>query len=331
MRSINFNVNNSKIYRITSLTAYIYSTILLLFYIYKETLYVDQTWFHGFFTMFFSIFSSIIFVCILFIFLKFLDKIIDYKKANSLIYSYIIFTLLSTLSITLVLISGLNVYFQQADMNSLSNYAVSSSSGTVFLIISRIGLFFTAILLGNKIRKINFTKNLIFKILGILFIVYKFFALLESINIIKTEIISGLINVAIVAIIGYILSIKFESNKKEEKFFNQSINELTSQNKVSLLDELGNDYSTLQSNNNSLEEQVSIKTNESEKEESNPLEYKNEAANYYNNLTDEEKSRLKYIITKNNNSTLSENEIYNLVILYIIEKKLFDYNRFAPK
>lgn len=311
MSSIDFNKAENKIYRITSLTAYIYSVILLFFYIYKETLYVDQTWFHGFFTMFFSIFSSIIFVSILFVFSKFIDKIIDYKKANILIYSYIAFTILSTLSIILVLISSLKVYSQQTDINSLSNFAETSSSSAVLLILSRIGLFFIAILLGNRIRKINFTKNLIFKTLGILLIVYKLIASLESINIIKTEIISGFINVAIVAIIGYILSLKFENKENENKSFEPSINESTSRNKE----------------NDSIE----IKTVEVEKEDLNPLEYKNEAVNYYNNLTNEEKTRLNYIISKKNDSISSENEIYKLVILYIIEKKLFDNNRFAPK
>ena len=89
----------------------------------------------------------------------------------------------------------------------------------------------------------------------------------------------------------------------------------------------------MQSHNDSFKENdsIEIKNVEVEKEDLNPLEYKNEAVNYYNNLTKEEKTRLNYIITKMNNSISSENEIYKLVILYIIEKKLFDNNRFAPK
>jgi len=333
MTRIDFNKAENKIYRITSLTAYIYSVILLFFYIYKETLYVDQTWFHGFFTMFFDIFSSIIFVSILFVFSKFVDKIIDYKKINILIYSYIAFTFLSTLSIIFVLISSLKVYSQQNGINSLSNFAETSSSSAFLLVLSRVGLFFIAILLGNRIRKINFTKNLTFKTLGILFIVYKLIALLESINFIKTEIISGFIDVAIVAIIGYILNLKFESKLNENYSFEQSINESMSQNKEILLNELENDYSALQSHNDNFNENdlIEIKDVEFEKEDLNPLEYKNEAVNYYNNLSNEEKTRLNYIVAKKNDSISSENEIYKLVILYIIEKKLFDNNRFAPK
>lgn len=333
MNSIDFNKPESKIYRITSLTAYIYSAILLLFYIYKETLYVDQTWFHGFFTMFFSIFSSIFIIGILFVFSKFLDKIIDFQKANILIYCYIIFTFLSTLSIILVLISSLKVYSQQTDVNTLMNFADTSSSSGVFLILSRIGLFFISILLGNRIRKIKITKSLMFKTLGLLFIVYKIFALLESFNIIKTEIISGIINVGIVAVIGYILSIKFERQEQENKSFEPFINESNSRNKEILLNELQNDYSTQQSNidkskRNDEIENVNI---EKEKEDINPLEFKNEAISYYNGLTDDEKARLNYTITKKSDSLLSESETYKLVILYIIEKKLFDNNRFAPK
>lgn len=333
MNSIDISKPESKIYRITSLTAYIYSAILLLFYIYKETLYVDQTWFHGFFTMFFSIFSSICGIIVLLVFSKFLDKIVNFQKANILIYSYIIFEALSTLSIILVLISSLKVYSQQTDVNNLMNFADTSSSSGVFLILSRIGLFFVSILLGNKIRKINNTKSLLFKTLGILFIVYKIFALLEAFNIIKIEIISGIINVGIVAIIGYILSIKFEIQEKENIAFQPLIIEPTNRNKEILLDELENDYSTLQSNNENLEQNKFIQTKniEEEKENINPLEFKSEAVSYYNNLIEDEKSRLKYTITKNNESITSESEIYKLVILYIIEKKLFDNNRFAPK
>lgn len=333
MNSIDFNKPESKIYRFTSLIAYIYSAILLLFYIYKETLYVDQTWFHGFFTMFFSIVSSIFIISIFFVFSRFLDKIIDFQKANILIYSYIVFTFLSTLSIILVLISSLKVYSQQTDVNTLINFADTSSSSGVFLILSRIGLFFVSILLGNRIRKISIPTSLLFKTLGILLIVFKIFALLESFNIIKTEIISGIINVGIVAIIGYILSTKVERQGKENESFKPLIQESKNLNKEILVDELENDYSTLQSNNDNFKQSDSMQTKsiEEDNEILNPLEFKNEAVSYYNSLIDEEKTRLQYIITKKNNSLISENEIYKLVILYIIEKKLFDNNRFAPK
>lgn len=333
MNNIDFNNPQSKVYKITSLTAYIYAAILLLFLVYKETLYVDQTWFHGFFTMIFSIFSSLLFMAILFVFAKFLYHIVDYKKANTLLFSYIIFTILSTVSILLVLISSLNVYAQQNDAASLSNFAQTSTSSLVLLILSRIGLFFTGIILGISIRKINVTPNLIFKVLGILFIVYKLFAVVESINLIKTEAISSLINIAIVAIIGYVLPMKFEIIKKEKTAFEPLINKSPNRTNEILLNELSNDATLKNANDDNLNANNSTEINAipQEKIDLNTSAFKSEAINYYNNLNEVEKTRLNYIITKNNDAVLSESERYNLVITNIIEKKLFDYNRFAPK
>lgn len=333
MNNIDFNNPQSKVYKITSLTAYIYAAILLLFLVYKETLYVDQTWFHGFFTMFFSIFSALIFVGILFVFSKFLNHILDYKKTNTLLFSYILFTILSTVSILLVLISSLQVYAQQNDLTTLANFAQTSTSSLVLLILSRIGLFFTGIMLGISIQKVKVTPNSIFKILGILFIVHKLFALVESINLIKTEAISSLITVAIVAIIGYVLTQKFEINEKGKTTFEPLSKQTPTPTNEILLNEFSKDYTTQNATEDDLNPNNPTETNTStpEKIDLTTSEFKTEAINYYNNLNDVEKTRLNYIITKNNEAVLSESERYNLVITYIIEKKLFDYNRFAPK
>ncbi|WP_348810760.1 hypothetical protein [Flavobacterium maritimum] len=331
MDIFNFHKRDSKIYRIASLTAYIYSIILLLFYIYKETLYVDKTWFHGFFKMFFSIFSSIILVGILFIFSKFIDKIINYRKANALIYTYIFFLLLSTLSIILVLTSSLKVYYsQQTNENSsaLGNFLDTSVSSGILLISSSIGLFLTGILLGNQIRKINFSKKLFFQILGVLFIVYKLFSLVESVNIISSEIVSGLINVAIISLIGYILSLKFQINENDLKSLNS---ELTSkQTKDNSLHTLKNENSKPDVINY---KNKSIETNHIELEniDLNQLQHKDDAINYFKNISANEQTRLKLIVKKNYDKNFSDDEIYKLVILHISEKKLFDHNRFAPK
>lgn len=331
MDIFNFHKRDSKIYRIASLTAYIYSIILLFFYIYKETLYVDKTWFHGFFKMFFSIFSSIILVGILFIFSKFIDKIINYRKANALIYTYIFFLLLSTLSIILVLTSSLKVYYsQQTNENSsaLGNFLDTSVSSGILLISSSIGLFLTGILLGNQIRKINFSKKLFFQILGVLFIVYKLFSLVESVNIISSEIVSGLINVAIISLIGYILSLKFQINENDLKSLNS---ELTSkQTKDNSLHTLKNENSKPDVINY---KNKSIETNHIELEniDLNQLQHKDDAINYFKNISANEQTRLKLIVKKNYDKNFSDDEIYKLVILHISEKKLFDHNRFAPK
>lgn len=333
MDIFNFHKRDSKIYRIASLTAYIYSIILLLFYIYKETLYVDKTWFHGFFKMFFSIFSSIILVGILFIFSKFIDKIINYRKANALIYTYIFFLLLSTLSIILVLTSSLKVYYsQQTNENSsaLGNFLDTSVSSGILLISSSIGLFLTGILLGNQIRKINFSKKLFFQILGVLFIVYKLFSLVESVNIISSEIVSGLINVAIISLIGYILSLKFQINENDLKSLNS---ELTSkQTKDNSLHTLKNENSKPDVINYE-NKNKSIETNHIELEniDLNQLQHKDDAINYFKNISANEQTRLKLIVKKNYDKNFSDDEIYKLVILHISEKKLFDHNRFAPK
>lgn len=333
MNNIDFTIKHCQAYKITSLVAYVTSAVLFCFFIYKETLYVDQTWFHGFFANFVITICSLAMCCILYVFSKFLINIVTYKRANTLIYYYIGFTILSTISVTLVMISSLEIYFQKTDVNSMINFAQTSSSSAMFMIFSRIGLFFSGILLGVRILKINYSKNLIFKILGVLFIVYKLIAVLESVNIIKVEIISGFINVAVIAIIGYLLSSKFEIIEKENKSFEPIIDKVASRNSEILSNELNDDYSDLLVLENEILENNSKEIDHIDEEitELDIKQFKNGAVYYYNNLADDEKARLKYIVSKKNDSVTIESELYKLIILYIIEKKLFDNNRFAPK
>lgn len=332
MGSFDFSNGDSRIYRVTSRMAYAYAAILLLFCIYKETFFVDGTWFHGFFTMFFSIFSSVFMIVILFIFSKFIDTTLKYKNISIFIYVHIFFIFLTMAAVLPVLISGLEVYHSlqtDEDVSSLMNFGETSTSSAVLLIVSRIGSFITAIMLGFQIRKIRFGEKSFFAILGVLFIVYKLISVVEAVNLIRSEILSGLLNVAIVSLIAYILSRSVDANKN---VFNSLNTEYSPQTTTDYLDTMSyeNSGSSTVSSENTTPTTL-IESNPTEPDTA-PLDhsaYRDDSVNYYKNLPEAEKTRLHYIVTKNNVG-LSESEVYEHVIRYISEKKLFDTNRFAP-
>lgn len=334
----------SKLYQITALTAFIYSAILIVFSIYKQFFYIDGTWFHGFVSNGFSVLSGLIWIGVLLVFKQFLSKILNYNRTNLLLNVYIIFLAITTLSITSVLIKSIELYQSLNDtesINSLTAFATTSILGAIFVFISAFAIILICILLGNRLRKIDVVERNLFKILGFSFIVYGILSLLSSFYIIGSDIFQTLLKAGISILIGVIL-------KKIYSMESSVLYSLTGFEKVSKLDQHKPKIqkSTFSKEETKKTEQVYPKINKDVKDSGkltnledvelpninlDEIENKESVISYYENLSKDELNRLESIVQRKYNKNLTNEQKKDLVIHYIAENKLNDYQRFMPK
>ncbi|WP_130736517.1 hypothetical protein [Flavobacterium sp. J27] len=321
--------NLPKIYQVTVLIAFIYSVLLLSYAIYNQFFYVDGTWLHGFTSNGFSVLSGLMWFGILFIFKRFLNRILNYSKADVLINAHLIFLGITTLSLANVVYRSIRVYTSLEEGNSsnaLTAFATSSISGAIFLFISNFALILICILLGNKIRKMDLVEKKIVQILGYTFIVYGFFSLLGTFGLLGTDIFQFLTKATLSILIGLVIkkvfSMSFSDLNALKDFDNhtkeaKSKPEKTTSNKNKVVKEKPKE---LHSQN---EELPKINLEE--------LEDKELILSYFENLPKEELNRLENIVQNKYNQNLTNVQKQNLVLQYITEKKLYDHQRFLPK
>lgn len=341
----NFDKKNSltKNYQIAGLTAFVYSVLLFMFSIYKQFIYVDGTWFHGFAANGFSVLSNLIWIGILVIFKQFLNKILNYCKANLLINTYLIFLSISTISVFFVLYESIEVYLSTEgteNLNTLTGFATTSISSAIFLFISNFVIILVCILLGNRIRKIDIIESKLFQILGFTFITYGLFSLLTSITIIESEIFQFLAKVVLAILIGLILKKNYNIDYTELDYLKGSEKSKDSEN---IKQKTHN--SVEQKTESRSSEQVYTKRDDIFKDESKKNNFQNEelpninldeiedkelVISYYENLPQEELNRLENIVAKKYNQNLTKEQKTNLVIQYIVENKTYDHQRFLP-
>lgn len=202
------NGSNLKIYEITGIIALIYSALLIIFSIYKQFFYIDGTWFHGFASNGFSVLSGVIWIGVLFIFKRFLNQKLNYKKADSLINTYLIFSGVTTFALGSVVFKSIKVYtsLENTD-NATSLFAFASTSilSAILLFISNFAIIIICILLGNRIRKIDLVEDKLFQILGFSFIIYGVLSILSTITIIENDTISLFVKAVLAVLVGLIL------------------------------------------------------------------------------------------------------------------------------
>lgn len=342
----NFEKKNSlsKIYPITGIVAFVYSVLLIVFTIYKEFFYVDGTWLHGLTANAAAVLSNLIWIGILFVFMRFLNKTLNYSKANSLITIYLIFLGISTISLASVLYKSVKLYLSlenAENFNALGGFVSTSISGIILLFISNFVIILMCILLGNRIRKIDLIDNKLFQILGFTFITYGIFTLLTSVAIIESEVFQFLAKIVLAALIGLIL----------KKVCNMNYTELYQAMGLEKTKDLENIKQKAQ---NSVEqkiesrkaEQVYTKEDDVLKDESKKINFEKEelpdlnlnefkdkelVLSYYENLPSEELNRLENIVIKKHDHNLSKEQRTNLIMQYIVENKLYDHQRFLPK
>ncbi|MCV2487239.1 hypothetical protein OD917_20060 [Flavobacterium sp. SH_e] len=312
-----------KYYNIAALAAFIYAGLMLIFSVYKDFLYVDQTWFHGLTANGFSVFSNLIWIGILFVFKVFLNKTLQYKKADSLITISLILLAIAVYSVGVIFFKSLAVYFSAGDVNALTSFGSSSFSSAILLILANVTMVVINIVLGNRIRKIDVVLNDYFKILGFSFIVYAVVSALQMVKFINSDIIGFLPKIVLVAVLGYILKevskmnpadLPSEPEPKIAKNFPQNRPEKAEKISVS-----------------SKTKEVPVQPEPIPNFDINEQENKETILSYFENLSNDEINRLGVVVAKNYNQDLTADQTKNLILHYITERKLYDHNRFAPK
>ncbi len=327
-----------KFYNITALIAFIYAGFTILFLVYKQFFYVDKTWFHGLTANGLALVSTLVWMGILIVFKLFLNRILKYKKADSLINVSLVFLLIGLYSVTLVVFKSVQLYLSldgEKDINSLMSFASTSISSAVLLILSNIGLIIVTILLGIHILKIDIILKKLFQILGFSLILLGVFSALAVVSIPGSEVLTFLFKAFTASVLGYILKEASQLNyadlpvsREPEKTNEMKISKANSPAKVS---SQNGGEKTEKNTILSRKKEVPPVPEVIPNLDINELEDKEMVISYFENLSKEELNRLEIVVAKKYTQSLSEDQIKNLVIQHIAEKKSYDHNRFAPK
>lgn len=330
----------TKNYKSTFVIAIVYAVLLVGFAIYKEFFYVDGTWFHGFAANGFAIFSSLLFIVLLFTFKQVVNKLLQYSQINGFINALLIFLGIATLAQVIVMYQSVRVYSSLEDgqtFNSLTAFAGSSVIGAILVFISSFAIIVISILLGFKIRKFHAIHKLLFQVLGYTFIVHGVVSVFSAFGLLGTDIFQFLIKATLVFLMGLICHKVLQMNASDLEAVL-----LAEKNK-----ELGKMYpkNQYQKAVEVVEKKYSYQAEEIEEKakavspikEELPVthwdEFKDKEAviSYYKNLPEDEVKRIEHLVQSKHNQSLSDAQKYDFVLHYIAEKKLYDHQRFLPK
>lgn len=332
--------NLPKIYQITGFVAFVYSVFLLFQSIYSQFFYVDGTWFHGFTANGLAVLSGLIWIGILIIFKRLLNKILNYSKANLLINAYLIFLGITTLSLATVVYKSIKVYasLEEGDtFNSLTAFATSSILGAIFLFISNFAIILICVLLGNQLRKVNIVQEKLFQILGYSFISYGVLSLLSSVGIIEIDAFQIIIKAGVAIVIGLIFQKIYNMNSSElytlAGFDNKNKVEKPKPETKRNIEPVKSDKAIPLANKVVREKVKETSLNNEELPNINLDEFEDKSLilSYYENLPKDELNRLEKIVENKYNRNLTQEQKNNLILHYIMEKKLYDHNRFLPQ
>jgi len=317
-----------KIYNTAALIAFAYAGLMLIFSVYKDFIYVDQTWLHGLTTNGFAVFSNLIWIGLLLVLKVLLNKTLHYNKANSLINASFIFLGIGVYSVGVVFFKALKVYFSSDNENALLSFGASSISSAILLILSSVVLIVIDIILGNRIRKINIVLKDYFKIVGFSFIVYAIVSALQMVKVINSDIVVFLPKIVLIVVLGNIFKevskmnpADLPSEPEPKVAVNYAPAKTFSENKVEKVEKIN-----VSNRKKEIAEQEVFPTFDI-----NELEIKETILSYFENLSNDEKNRLGVVVAKKYNQDLTAEQTKNLILHYITEKKLYDHNRFAPQ
>lgn len=328
MNSITSKTSLPKSYNTVALLAFAYAGLMLIFSVYKDFFYVDQTWIHGLTANGFSVISNLIWIGLLFVLKVLLSKTLQYNKANSTINASLIFLGIGVYSVGVILFKLIKIYFASDDFNALLSFGESSISSAILLLLSSVILIVIYIILGNRLRKIDVVLKDYFKILGFSFIVYAVVSALQMAKVINSDIIGFLPKIVTVGVLGYIFKEVSKMNpadlpsEPEPKIAaNYAPAKTFSENKSEKVEKVNVSNRKIE-----IAEQEAIPTFDI-----NELENKETILSYFENLSNDEKNRLAVVVAKKYNQNLTAEQTKNLILHYITEKKLYDHNRFAPQ
>lgn len=334
-------INIPRIYYITGLIALIYSGVLIALSVYNQFFYVDGTWLHGSIANGFSILTSLIWIGILLIFKRFLNKIFNYNKVNLLINAYVIFIVTTIIILATIIFKSIKFYLalqDTIDINSLPDYVYSSILGVLLLFGSNFAIILISILLGNYIRKIDIIKKELFKALGFSLIIYGICTFIVSVNIIENDTITYVLRAVLFALIGLILKNIYHSDSPVlyssldvEKVNKGHQSKPKSQEKVSPLIPSESKKKTNKKFIKNKVKQSDLEHKEIPNINIDALEDKETVLSYYENLSKEELNRLEFIVSKKYPQELTNEQKKNLVIKHIAENKMHDHQKYLPK
>lgn len=332
--------NLPKIYQVIGIIAFTYAVMLLLYAIYYQFFYVDGTWFHGFTANGFSVLSGLIWIGILFTFKRFLNKVLNYTKSNSLINAYLIFLGITTLSLATVVYKSLKVYSSLEEgetFNSLTTFASTSILGAIFLFISNFAIILICFLLGNQIRKIDIIEKQLFKILGFTFIGYGIISLLVTFGLLGTDAFQFLIKAGLSILIGLIIKKVFKMNYSDLNELTNYENYVKTSSSKIITEQKKESYKlekTITNKNTFVKENTKVTYTQNAELpilDLERLENKELVLSYFKNLPITELNRLENIVQNKYDQNLTNEQKHNLVLHYIVENKLYDHQRFLPK
>lgn len=344
---MNNKTNSTGIYRITGLAALIYSGLLLVFSLYNQFFYEDGTWLHGFIANGFAVISGLIWIGILFFFKRFLNNLLHYKKADLVINAYIVFLTLTVLSLGKIVYASMDLYFSIEDpeaVNSLTAFASDSISSAILILVSSLGIMITSIIMGVRILLIHKQVRNDFRILGTTFILYGILNLLQTASIIENDtypmlskaLITMALGAAILKVLNMDLSVLVPpvEPKTTPKPKPSPKIKVTTKPKENLKEEKKEEKKTI--NKPPKKPKRIIKETPFEivpmpEFDVNQLDDKDLILSYFNHLSQEELSRLDFIITKKYGSELTQEQKNNMIIHHIAEKKIYDHQRYLPR
>jgi len=328
MNNITSKARLPKIYNTAAILAFVYAGLMLIFSVYKDFIYVDQTWLHGLTANGFSVFSNLIWIGLLLVLKVLLNKTLQYNKANSLINASFIFLGIGVYSVGVIFFKSLKVYFSSNDVNALLSFSTSSISSAILLLLSSVVLIVLDIILGNRLRKIDIVLKDYFKILGFSFIVYAIVSALQMVKVINSDIVVFLPKIVLIVVLGNIFKevskmnpADLPSEPEPKVAVNYAPAKTFSENKAEKVEKIN-----VSDRKKEIAEQEIIPVFDI-----NELENKQTILSYFENLSNDEKNRLGVVVAKKYNQDLTAEQTKNLILHYITEKKLYDHNRFAPQ
>lgn len=326
------NSNIPKLFLTSMYVAFVYSICLIIFSIYFQFFFNDNTLFHNLISNGFTVLSGIVWIVILLIFKKFLNIIYEYKKSDNLINIYVFFLAMQTILFVIVVIKIIKSYIilkNGGEPNSVINIAYDSLSSVFLLFITNYAIILMTFLLGFRFRKLDYNEKKLFEILGYSLIAYSIANFLSSLSLIETNFFTFFFKAISVFTIGLIL----------QKISNLKSSELNTLFEHKKLNETKNIYFKRGFINNEVQtkQEMNLKTkqNSLNKEFSCEKYYQHEhkdlVIKHFESLSEEELDVLKNKISLEGKQTITEDEKTTFILQYIFENKLYDYLRFMPK
>lgn len=231
----------------------------------------------------------------------------------------------SILLVIFMLVSAANVILQALSFDSMSSGFGNMFLAVVLLFILEIVKLVTYIRLGNKIRTKKTDDHPWFKILGILMMVYSLFIIIQAFGIIGNEEVSPIVRGCLMIVMGFAFKQYEHLTPVEPVKTPKPVKKVKQpKTKTSTTKTVAKKPTTKRQVEHPIEHEP-IKTTVQHHEDL-PL-----ITSYFDNLPPSEVKRLQALINSKYPHITEAPKIKVLIFQYILDKKLYDHNRFMPQ